>query len=98
MEQQTNLLENAAVKIVVSGEVQGVGFRYFIARTAMDFNIKGYVKNLFSGDVEIYAEGRKEYLEELLKRAEKGPPNAYVDKAETEWLVFKNKYNNFEIR
>lgn len=94
---QENLTNNAAVKIVVSGRVQGVGYRYFIARAVSEFDINGYVKNLFSGDVEIYGEGRKEFLEELVKIAKKGPPYAYVDKAEIEWLEFKDKYNNFEI-
>jgi acylphosphatase len=98
MEQQKNLMNNAAVKITVSGQVQGVGYRYFIARTASELDINGYAMNLYNGDVEIFAEGKKEFLEELVKRAKKGPPHAYVEKADTDWLVFKNKYNNFEIR
>lgn len=98
MEQQKNLIEKAAVKIVVSGEVQGVGYRYFIARAASEFKLNGYAINLYNGNVEIFAEGRKEFLEELVKRAKKGPPHALVEKAEIDWLVFKNKYNNFEIR
>jgi acylphosphatase len=98
MEQQKNLTEKAAVKIVVSGDVQGVGYRYYIARAAMELQLNGYAMNLYNGSVEIYAEGRKEYLEELVNRAKKGPPHAYVNKAEIDWLVFKNKYNNFDIR
>jgi acylphosphatase len=98
MEQQKNLMANAAVKLVVSGRVQGVGFRYYIARIASEFDLTGYVRNLFSGEVEICAEGRKEFLEELVKKAKLGPPHAYVDSASVQWLEFKNKYNNFEIR
>ena len=98
MEQQKNLTGNAAVKIVVSGYVQGVGYRYFIARCASDLDLTGYVKNLFSGDVEIYAEGKKQYLEELVSKAKTGPQYAKVENARIEWLDFKNKYNNFEIR
>lgn len=98
MEQQKNLIEKAAVKIVVSGEVQGVGYRYFIARAASELELNGYAINLYNGNVEIFAEGRKEFLEELVKRAKKGPPHGSVEKAEIDWLVFKNKYNNFEIR
>lgn len=98
MEQQKNLMNNASVKIVVSGDVQGVGYRYFIARAAMELDIHGYAMNLYNGDVEIYAEGKKEFLEELIKRAKKGPPHAYVDKAGIDWLEFKNKYDNFEVR
>ena len=98
MEPQKNLINKASVKIVVSGQVQGVGYRYFIARTASELDIKGYCMNLYNGDVEIFAEGSKEFLEELVKRAKNGPSHANVEKAETDWLVFKNKYNNFEIR
>ncbi len=95
---QKNLLDKAAVKILVSGVVQGVGYRYFIARTAMELDIKGYAKNLYGGDVEIFGEGRTEFLEEFISRAKKGPPHAYVDKAKIDWLEFTNKYNKFEIR
>jgi acylphosphatase len=93
-----NLISNASVKLAVSGRVQGVGYRYFIARTASELGINGYVKNLYNGDVEIFAEGRKEFLEELIKRAKSGPPHAWVDTARIEWLEFNNKYDNFEIR
>lgn len=57
-----NYIQYSSVKIIVSGRVQGVGFRYFIARIAGDLNLNGYVRNLFTGEVEIAAEGRKEFL------------------------------------
>lgn len=91
-------INNSAIKIVVKGYVQGVGFRYFIARTANELRLNGYVKNNFNGDVEIYAEGRKEFLEELAKKAKLGPSHAHVDNIKIEWLEFKNKFDNFEIR
>ena len=92
-----NYIEFSAVKIVVSGRVQGVGFRYFIARRASELDLTGYAKNLFSGDVEIVAEGRKEYLEAFVKKAKEGPRNSKVDSCKVEWLDFKKKYDNFEI-
>jgi acylphosphatase len=98
MEQQKNLIHKAAVKLIVSGRVQGVGYRYFIARSASELDLTGYARNLFNGEVEIYAEGKKEYLEALISKAKTGPPHARVDKASIQWLDFKNKYNNFEIR
>ena len=98
MEQQKNLTGNAAVKLLISGRVQGVGFRYYIARNAWDLKINGYAKNLFNGDVEIYAEGSKELLDEFIKRAKLGPSHAIVEKTSEQWLDFKNKYNNFDIR
>jgi acylphosphatase len=98
MDKQQNLTVNAAVKITVSGRVQGVGFRYYIAINARELQINGYAKNLYNGDVEIYGEGRKEFLEEFVKRAKLGPSHAIVDTAHVQWLDFKNKYDNFDIR
>jgi acylphosphatase len=68
-----DFLKLSCVKVTVSGIVQGVGFRYFIARIAKDLGLTGYAKNLFNGDVEIVAEGRNEFLEELIKKAKEGP-------------------------
>jgi acylphosphatase len=92
-----NYIEQSSVKITVSGRVQGVGYRYFIARIAYDLNLKGYARNLFNGDVEIFAEGRKEFLEELVKKAKEGPPHSKVEACKVQWLDFKNKYDKFEI-
>jgi acylphosphatase len=90
-------IQNISVKIIVSGIVQGVGFRYFIARVSNELNLTGYVKNLWNGDVEIYAEGRKEFVEEIVKKAQAGPSHSRVSGCKVEWLDFTNKYDNFEI-
>lgn len=92
-----NYIQYSSVKIVVSGRVQGVGFRYFIARIAHELDLKGYARNLFTGEVEITAEGRKEFLDELIKKAQTGPPGAMVNSCNVEWLDFEKKYDNFEI-
>lgn len=90
-------LKLSCVKITVSGRVQGVGFRYFIAENAKNLELKGYAKNLFNGDVEIIAEGRHEFLEALVETAKKGPAYSRVNSCKVEWLDFKKKYNKFEI-
>lgn len=82
----------------MSGIVQGVGYRYFIHRFANEFGLNGYAKNLWNGDVEIIAEGRKEVLDELIVKAKEGPGNSRVDKVKVEWLDFQNKYSNFEAK
>lgn len=91
-------IENKSAQITVSGSVQGVGYRYFIARCARELDIKGYAENLFNGNVEIMAEGRREFIEELIKRAKIGNGYSRVKDVKVEWLDFKNKYDNFEIR
>ena len=90
-------LKLRCLKITVSGRVQGVGFRYFIAQIAENLDLNGYAKNLFTGEVEIIAEGREEFLQELIKKAKEGPRNSRVNSCKVEWLDFQKKYNNFEI-
>ncbi|NHQ59562.1 acylphosphatase [Chlorobium sp. BLA1] len=64
--------------LTVSGLVQGVGFRMFIDRVANELNLHGWVKNRPDGTVEIEAQGAEEKLDELFRRAEKGPSRARV--------------------
>ncbi len=83
------------VRIIVSGNVQGVGFRYYIKRTASDLGLKGYVKNLPNMKVEIVAEGKEEELKQLVEVAKKGPGysevkgiDVFFDEAEKEFSGF----------
>lgn len=66
------------VKVRVEGIVQGVGFRYYTYRIAKRYGIKGYVKNMPDGSVEIVAEGDEEKLERFLQEVAKGPSSAVV--------------------
>ena len=73
-----------AVKIYVAGMVQGVGFRPFIRRIAYLADVRGYVKNLGGGEVEIHVESNDESrIENFLKLlSEKKPPPARIEKME----------------
>ncbi len=62
----------------VRGRVQGVGFRYFVYRVALELGLTGYVKNLDDGRVEVYAVGPENKLSELAGRLWKGPSHADV--------------------
>lgn len=66
----------------VQGSVQGVGFRWFVERTADELALAGYVKNLYDGSVEVYAIGAEEQLDELRRRLERGPRGARVTRVE----------------
>ncbi len=68
----------SARRYLVSGRVQGVGFRYFVERIAAELNLTGYTRNLEDGSVEVYAVGRPERLSELAGRLWKGPRMADV--------------------
>jgi acylphosphatase len=67
-----------AKKYVISGRVQGVGFRFFVERWAGQLGICGYVKNLWDGTVEVYAIGDGDSLEQLKLRLAEGPGAARV--------------------
>ena len=65
--------------IVVTGRVQGVGYRYFVQREAHALGLAGFVRNLASGDVEAEVEGVPDLLTKLLVALRRGPALARVD-------------------
>jgi acylphosphatase len=81
----------------IYGIVQGVGFRYFVLRTARMFSISGWVKNMPDDSVEIEAEGDEENLKIFLEKVKEGPPAARVEKVIQEELPPQG-YKIFEIR
>jgi len=84
--------------MIVSGRVQGVGFRYTVRNEAQDLGLKGWVRNRPSGDVEIVAEGREEVLKMLVAWAHLGPPAANVSMVHEEWSEFTGQFADFRIR
>ncbi len=85
-------------EILVNGLVQGVGFRYFVVRNAEKLGLKGYTKNLYSGEVLTIVEGEKILIEELYNKLKIGPPYADVKNASVIWGEFKNEFKRFEVR
>ncbi|WP_413699222.1 acylphosphatase [Psychromonas sp. KJ10-10] len=71
-------MEKFGYKAVVSGTVQGVGFRYFTAKKAKQLNITGYAKNLSNGTVEVLMFGTELQLQNLLDWLGKGPQMSSV--------------------
>ena len=66
-------------RYVVSGRVQGVGFRWFVEREAAQVGVTGWVRNCSNGDVEIMATGTPEQLNLLRQKLQQGPRAARVD-------------------
>ncbi len=71
-------MDNIGYKVIVSGIVQGVGFRYFTAAEARLHHISGHAKNLASGDVEVLMFGEREKIAKMVKWLEKGPKTSRV--------------------
>lgn len=70
---------------VVRGQVQGVGFRSMTRYYATELGVTGTVKNLVNGNVEIYAQGSKKRLEELMKKLKE---EAFPDQIQEETIEF----------
>jgi acylphosphatase len=68
----------AAYRYVVSGRVQGVGYRYFVLREAERLGLAGFARNQADGSVEVVAEGGEEVLGQLEARLRAGPSFARV--------------------
>ncbi len=87
-----------ARKYVVSGRVQGVGFRFFTERVANELGLRGYVKNLWNGDVEVYAIGEETQLAELKRLLSEGPRMARVQSVAENEAPIDKAYKGFVIK
>ena len=89
----------ASVRVIVYGYVQGVFFRAFASRRAIELGLTGYVRNLPDREaVEVNAEGERKQLEELIGYLKVGPPGAKVEKVVTNWSEYTGSYSRFSIR
>ena len=84
--------------ILITGKVQGVGFRYFTKQNATKLGVHGYAKNLPSGKVEVVAEGDKATLDEFVKILWKGPPASRVEDLKVEARPHSGEYTAFGIK
>lgn len=91
------------VLIIVKGLVQGVGYRYFCYRKAVEYDIKGYAKNLIDGSVEVLASGDKNMVNDFVRDLKTGPSNALVKSVYVEEIYSdktvnsETEYNNFKM-
>jgi acylphosphatase len=84
-------------KFIISGEVQGVGYRYFAQRAAARHQVTGYVRNLPNGTVEALAEGDRDSVEAFQHDLATGPSWAAVANVEAINLEPTGTYSSFRI-
>ncbi len=84
------------VHLLISGFVQGVGFREFVRSNAKKMEITGWARNLLDNRVEVIAQGSEEKLKEFIKICEKGPFLAEVKNISVEWQEIVEKFDSFE--
>lgn len=84
-------------RIFISGFVQGVNFRQFVKRNALQLGLTGFVKNLPDNRVEATFQGSKEQIEKIIAICEKGPFLSEVKDVEVIWEEVNRQFESFEI-
>ena len=84
--------------LIISGRVQGVFYRAGCQEVAQSYNLKGWVKNLSTGQVEVLAQGEKEKIEKLIEWCKKGPPHADVRDVDVMWENLSRTFPRFEVK
>ena len=94
------------VHLIIRGDIQGVSFRAWtlrqgfdgeLSRTAQGLQLTGWVKNRTDGSVELVAEGPQDKLGELVKRCQRGPEMAWVEKVEVNWSEATGEFFQFTV-
>ncbi len=86
----------AAIRAVVRGRVQGVGYRDYVETRARFLRLVGYARNLPDGrSVEVVAEGPRDALDQLVEHLRDGPRMSRVDGVDVEWREATGEYREF---
>ena len=86
------------IHVVVSGRVQGVGYRYFCQITAQELGLIGWARNRIDGSVELEAQGVAAALNTLQQHLSDGPPMARVNRVNVETMEPLPDETQFRIR
>ncbi len=85
-------------KILISGDVQGVFFRFFVRDKAEVLGLNGFVKNRGDKKVEVVVEGHELKIKKLIEECRVGPKGASVENIEVHMEPFKNEFSKFRIK
>ena len=90
-------MERCGLKILYSGRVQGVGFRYSTKQLAMGFELTGIVRNLNDGRVELICEGMRDELTAFQHAIQDSELWHFVKNEQVEWGKAEGSFRGFEI-
>ncbi|MFH1687820.1 MAG: acylphosphatase [bacterium] len=85
-------------QMVITGVVQGVGYRYYCYRRALSLGLTGWVRNEPDGSVTALAEGDRSLVEQFITDLKVGPPSASVTDIKITWSTFGGEFSRFDIR
>jgi acylphosphatase len=91
-------MTRARLHCFISGRVQGVSYRAYTQREALQLGLTGWVRNCPDGRVELVAEGEEAALQQLIAWCRQGPPAAIVAEIDTQWEADADAYRTFDIR
>ncbi len=86
------------VQIIISGRVQGVWFRHNTNIVGNKLGLKGFVRNLPDGRVEVVAEGTEEKLQQLINFCRTGPEGAHVEDVDIKYEEPADEFKTFSIK
>jgi acylphosphatase len=91
--------ERVALRALVHGRVQGVGYRFFVVDNAARLGLSGYARNLPDArSVEVVAEGDRTSLEALLAQLREGPSGSHVERVDASWSEPAGGFSGFGVR
>ncbi len=90
-------MQHERLQATVRGQVQGVGFRWFVVRHASGMGLTGWARNEPDGSVQVVAEGPPQVLTELLARLHEGPPASAVREVESSRSPATGEFRRFSV-
>ena len=85
-----------SVRLYIEGTIQGVFFRSFIKENAERYDVKGFVRNLDDGRVEVFLEGDSENVNKMIELAKKGPKHSQIKNIEVKLEKFQD-FKTFKV-
>ena len=90
-------MDRRRVRVLYSGQVQGVGFRYTARSVATGYCVTGFVRNLPGGGVEMVAEGARDELEAFRQAIRESGLDHFIRQEEATWHEANGEFRGFEI-
>ncbi len=85
-------------RVIISGSVQAVGYRFFVRSWARQYDITGWVRNIPDGGVEAVFQGEKKNIDDLIAKCRKGPFMAEVKDIDVIWEEVAEEFGDFQVR
>lgn len=85
-----------SIRLYITGTVQGVFYRAFIKENAEKLDVKGFVRNLEDGRVEVFLEGNTNEVDKMIELCKKGPKHSQIDRVEEKDEKFQD-FKTFKI-